>query len=86
MPVRGLITATNGLNVRAGASDLTIWLSPQMLDLEKRVGIVVNGRRINTAEPFVGPSIEVMLEDVRTRSDRVHPFWAKETVTTGRGG
>lgn len=83
--VRGLITATNGLNVRAGAAEVVVWISPEMVDIEKRVSIVVNGKRFNSAEPFVRPNIEVMLEDVRTRGDRFHPFWAKETVSTGRG-
>ena len=30
------------------------------------------------------PTIEVMLEDVRTRGDRQHPFWAKYSPPTGK--
>ncbi len=26
---------------------------------------------------FVEPDLETLLEDVRTRGDRLHPFWAK---------
>ena len=33
----------------------------------------INGKRVLN----ITPSLEVLLEDVRTRSDRLHPFWAK---------
>ena len=34
---------------------------------------------------FVEPDIAVLLEDVRTRGDRQHPFWAKIETPGGRG-
>ena len=82
--VRGTITRTNGVSVRAGAGEVTVWLSPEMLNLEERATIVVNGKRVNRKEAFVRPNIETLLEDVRTRCDRFHPFWAKVTAATGR--
>ena len=35
----------------------------------------MRSRRLKRAEP----DIAVLLEDVRTRGDRMHPFWAKVT-------
>jgi hypothetical protein len=41
-----------------------------MVDFNRRIQI--NGKGV-----MVTPSLETMLEDVRTRGDRQHPFWAK---------
>ena len=35
------------------------------------------GRRVNSRRPFVKPDLGVLLEDVRSRGERQHPFWAK---------
>ncbi|MCR9116495.1 MAG: alpha/beta hydrolase-fold protein [bacterium] len=61
---------SNRFTVRSTAKKMTIWLSPELVDFDER--IYVNGR----AET-VEPDIRVLLEDVRTRGDRQHPFWAK---------
>lgn len=80
----GSVTATNGLYIKTGAGSVRIWLSPELINLEQRVNITVNGQRVNGSEPFVKPDLETMLEDVRTRADRRHPFWAKIEAPTGR--
>jgi predicted esterase len=80
MQVKGAITANNNLNVRSGASKTIVWLSPQMVDMKQSVAVMVNGRKINNREPFIRPSLDVLLEDVRTRGDRQHPFWAKVEI------
>ena len=80
MPVKASLTALNGLHVTAGAQRVTVWLSPEMLDFEQRINVVLNGRRINGREPFVKPDLLTLLEDARTRGDRQHPFWAKFEV------
>ena len=82
--VTAKLTQTNGVNVRTGTARVRVWVSPEMLDFENRVTIVVNGRRMNSRDPFVKPNLETLLEDVRTRSDRQHPFWAKFEMPTGR--
>ena len=82
--VSASITNTNGLNIRTGSSQVTVWVSPEMLDLGQRATIVVNGRRMNSRDPYVQPNLETLLEDVRTRGDRQHPFWAKFESATGR--
>ena len=66
--------ATNGLVVRCGAERVRVWLSPELVDLERPVTVTVDGKRISRDE--VTPDVAVMLEDLRTRGDRQHPFWA----------
>jgi len=77
MVTRAFTTAKNGLNVRTGAGIVRVWLSPDMLDLGERVDIEVNGRRIVPMSQLIEPDLETLLEDVRTRGDRQHPFWLK---------
>jgi hypothetical protein len=48
-----------------------------MLNLQERVNIEVNGRRVVPRSDFLEPNLETLLEDVRTRGDRQHPFWIK---------
>ncbi len=84
MPTEAKLTATNGINIRTGAKHVTVWLSPQILDLDRRVKISVNGKRANSKQPFIRPDVQVLLEDARTRADRQHPFWAKVECSTGR--
>jgi len=80
------VTAKNGIRIRTGAGSVRVLLSPKTLDLNKRVNIVVNGRRVNPASQFLEPDLETLLEDVRTRGDRQHPFWVKVESDTGRVG
>jgi len=82
--VKARLTETNGIYVQTGTSQVRVWVSPEMLDFQQRVNIVVNGRRMNSREPYVKPDLETLLEDVRTRGDRQHPFWAKYEMPTGR--
>jgi pimeloyl-ACP methyl ester carboxylesterase len=80
--VTGSITNNNGLNVRTGSAYCNVWISPQMVDFGRRVNVVVNGRRLNGQ--LARPDLHVLLEDVRARGDRQHPFWAKLETATGR--
>ena len=85
MQVKGAITADNNLRVRAGAAEVTVWLSPEMVDFNKRVDIAVNGTRVRQSGGQIEPKIEVLLEDARTRGDRQHPFWSRVDVNRSRG-
>jgi predicted esterase len=72
----GKILANNGLSVSTGAGKATVYFSPDIIDLnnsEKPPFITIRTKRFNQ----VVPSLEVMLEDARTRADRQHPFWGK---------
>ena len=82
--VGGEIQQNNHLRVQTGAGLSTIWLSPDVVDFEKKLTITLNGRNHVNPESAV-PELSVLLEDVRTRSDRQHPFWAKFQLRTGRG-
>ncbi|MEI8373604.1 MAG: PHB depolymerase family esterase [Planctomycetota bacterium] len=77
LPVRGNVPTSNTLVLTAGNSRTTIWLSPEMVDFNRRVNITVGGRRPNATPAMIKPSVETMLEDLRVRGDRQHPFWAK---------
>jgi len=66
----GKLLDNNGLTLDASGAKATIWLAPEYVDFERKV--LINGR-----SSMIKPSLETMLEDVRTRADRQHPFWAR---------
>jgi pimeloyl-ACP methyl ester carboxylesterase len=72
----GTITPGNTLYATARAGRVRVWISPQMIDFQQKASVTVNGRRINAKEPFIRGDLQTLLEDVRTRGDRQHPFWA----------
>ena len=68
------VLPNNNISIgRAGGSKVTVYLSPDLVRFEQPFQVSLKGRRL----PQATPSIAVMLEDVRTRGDRLHPFWAK---------
>jgi pimeloyl-ACP methyl ester carboxylesterase len=80
----GTVTRTNGLLLQTGAGHVTVWLSPDVLDLSRRFTISVNANRLNTTAASLAGDVAVLLEDARTRGDRQHPFWSKIDARTGR--
>jgi pimeloyl-ACP methyl ester carboxylesterase len=75
--VRGNSPVNNTLLLTAGNTRATIWLSPEIVNFSARVSISVGGHRANGVPAMIKPSVETMLEDLRLRGDRQHPFWAK---------
>jgi len=75
------VTATNGLNVHCGAERVRIWLSPELLDFTRPVNVSLDGKRLTRDRIEADPA--VLLEDLRTRGDRQHPFWAVLESTRG---
>src|SRR5262249_46638340 len=74
------VLATNGISITTGNSKVTAWLSPEIVDFSKPIQATLNNSPINAklgAKAMIAPDLRVMLEDVRTRADRQHPFWAK---------
>lgn len=69
----------NRLLVTARTQGATVWLSPELVDFNQPMVVELNGRTITPRDRIVRPDLEVLLEDVRTRADRQHPFWAKLT-------
>jgi predicted esterase len=71
------VTQGNTIRVKTPSENVTVWLSPENVDFAKKITF---GRdRVD-----IVPTIEVMLEDVRTRGDRQHPFWAKYRPPVGK--
>lgn len=75
--VEGKITPNGSLRIKSGSGQTTLWLSPELVDFEKKVSILAPGSHARTRREDIQPSLETLLEDVRTRGDRQHPFWAK---------
>ena len=69
----GKIFEANRVTLRTGAKQVRVWLSPEMVDFTRRITILVNGP---SRTKLVEPQSSVLLEDVRSRGDRQHPFWA----------
>lgn len=75
-PVEGEIlpAATNGVRVDSTARKVTVWLSPEMVNFDEKVRVIIKNKELKG--PFQ-PNLADLLEDVRTRGDRQHPFWVK---------
>lgn len=71
------ITDNNNIWVQSAASDVTIFLAPELIDFNQRIS--VNGHKED-----VVPKVDELLEDVRTRCDRQHPFWTVIRSSAGR--
>ncbi|TWU23751.1 peptidase [Bythopirellula polymerisocia] len=76
-PVEGRIGNGNRLSARTACAETTIWLRPDVVDFDKPIRVTLNGNRVKGDDQ---PSLEVLLEDARTRADRQRPFWAKLQV------
>ncbi len=73
--VRAKIQANGDIYVPGTGVSATIWFAPEMLNPGRdKIDVHLGGRR-HTAD--VSPNLNVLLDDVRTRGDRQHPFWAK---------
>ncbi|MBT5885118.1 MAG: peptidase [Planctomycetaceae bacterium] len=72
------IGINNRIRVKSPAKIITVYLNPDIIDFQENVSLNLSGKTQN--EPIV-PNLEVMLEDVRTRGDRLNPFWAKVTLS-----
>jgi pimeloyl-ACP methyl ester carboxylesterase len=78
------VTATNGIFVTTGAANVTVYLTPDLLDFDKAVNVTVNGSKLRTPGGFVKPDVAVMLEDVINRGDRLHPYWVRVDFPGGK--
>jgi hypothetical protein len=70
-------TANNKITARCGAKEVRIWLSPEIIDFQRPLTINLGTRRIHQGE--ITPDIDTLLEDLRSRCDYQHPFWAVVT-------
>jgi hypothetical protein len=72
----GNLTGSNGVSIRGVGGKPTVWLAPEMVDFSKPVNVTLNGKSMAPPKN-IQPDIATLLEDIRTRGDRQHPFWAK---------
>jgi predicted esterase len=70
----GKISSQNRLTARCGADRVRVWLSPEFVDFNNPLTVSLGGRRLYQGD--VTPNLDVLLEDLRTRCDYQHPFWA----------
>lgn len=75
------LLAPNGVSVNSGScGKVRVWLSPEIVKFDDSLKVVINGK----TQKKVQPSLQVLLDDVRTRGDRQHPFWAKVELNSTR--
>ena len=72
--IEGKATAGNTVAVRCGAERVKIWLSPEFVDFTAPLTVTLDGRKLAADVPVA--DLDVLLEDLRRRGDRQHPFWA----------
>jgi pimeloyl-ACP methyl ester carboxylesterase len=65
----------NGFRVSSyPGKNCILWLGPEFIDFEKKATFFVKGKKKNLD---LQADLSTLLEDVRTRADRQHPYWAK---------
>ena len=69
-------TNTVSVTTRPRVATVQVFLTPDMIDFRARAAVKVNDKNYHPPNGMIEPNIEVMLEDVRTRCDRLHPYWA----------
>jgi predicted esterase len=74
LAIEGKTTPGNSVMVQCGADDVRVWLAPELVDFSRPIAVTINGRKLPRGT--VAPDVHVMLDDLRLRSDRQHPFWA----------
>jgi predicted esterase len=75
IPIEGYIGANNTVNITKAPAGVTVWLSPETVDFTRPLSVMVKGRALSRKP--IQPDSRVLLDDVRTRGVRLHPFWAK---------
>jgi pimeloyl-ACP methyl ester carboxylesterase len=70
-----LSAPANGLKATSfPGKECVLWLRPDVVDFSKVSTFLVKGKR---KELDLQPDLRTILEDVRTRADRQHPYWQK---------
>jgi hypothetical protein len=73
-----IVSSGNTIYVKEPSREVTIWLSPRLVDFSARLQVHVKSK--TAFNDFVAPSLEDLLEDLRVRGDRERLYWAKLTL------
>jgi len=86
----GKLTGPNTIVAHCGADRTRIWLAPELVDFARPVSVTLDGQKLHRGP--IAADVGVLLDDLRLRGDRQHPFWAviestrrKEPEGGGRG-
>jgi predicted esterase len=82
LTIDGKKAITNSVTVRCGAERVRVWLSPELVDFTQPLTVIIDGQKAHKGP--LDPDPAVMLEDLRLRGDRQHPFWAAVDSVRGR--
>lgn len=74
LQIQGTASQGNTIRVQCRTSRVAIWLSPAMINFEKRVTVKLN--QTQKWNDFVQPDPGALLEDLRLRGDVSQPAWA----------
>ncbi len=83
LSIEAKVGVNNSLAVRCGAARVKVWLAPELVDFARPVTVTIDSRQAHSGR--ITPDVAVMLEDLRLRGDRQHPFWAVVEATKKRG-
>ena len=78
--IKGRALGKNNVVVSGGAARVSLYLSPELVDFDAPLRLTVTAAAKAYPPSAIKPSVDVILEDIRTRGDRQHPFWAKIVV------
>ena len=70
--LEGEIVDRDDVRVGCGGGGVTVWLSPELVDYDRRVTVRVNGRR--RFNDFLKPELQPLLDDLKARGDRQRTF------------
>lgn len=79
--IEAKLTPGNTISVRSGAARTVVWLSPELVDFTKPLTVSIDGQRAFRGVPQA--DLQTLLEDLRLRVDRQHPFW--QAIQAGVG-
>jgi len=82
LTIDGKKAVTNSVTVRCGAERVRVWLSPELVDFTQPLTVTIDGQKAHKG--LLDPDPAIMLEDLRLRGDRQHPFWAAVDSVRGR--
>ncbi|MDO5552748.1 MAG: alpha/beta hydrolase-fold protein [Planctomycetia bacterium] len=66
----------NSIKIKSNADRAWIFLTPEYLDFQQKIEVLFNSKKISPSNGMITPSLRTLLEDARTRCDRIHPFHA----------